>query len=208
MDQLRGVKVSWKEDHKIIDEMNKASSGELWGHRLEGSSHFPLLQFLLNHVKHRGLLIDVGCGAGDLSRVWGGQYLGVDLDWVIENVSEVRNPSSSFVKVNVQLDDLKNLPECRVIFANALLDVVHNPYEILRKLCNLKAEFVIIHRQRLREEKPDSIELRESYGDSQVPSSILTFQELREIANDFAVDKGVLIAPWDSDSYSFIVRTR
>lgn len=200
--------MTWREDKSIIDSMNKASSGELWGHKLEGSSHFPLLKLILDRVGHHGLLLDVGCGAGDLSRVWGGQYVGVDLDWIIDNVSKSCNPDATFIKADIQKGDLKSLPECRVIFANAFLDVVHNPCEVLRKLCNLKSDYVIIHRQRVSKTKPDVVELRESYGDSQVPSSIITFQELNEIANDFAVDKNVAIAHWQSDSYSFIVRTR
>jgi SAM-dependent methyltransferase len=200
--------VNWSEDEKIIDEMNKASSGELWGHKLQGSSHFPVLKALLDHVGHHGLLLDVGCGAGDVSNVWGGQYIGADLDWVIENVSKKQNSNASFLKIDIQNDDLSQIPSCRVVFANALLDVVHNPAEILKKLCNIRTEYVIIHRQRLRESKPPEMELRKSYGGSMVPSSVITFSELGEISKQFAIDNTVIIVPWESDSFSFIMRIK
>lgn len=200
--------MNWKEDEKIIEEMNKASSGELWGHKLQGSSHFPVLKALLDHVGHYGLLLDVGCGAGDVSNIWGGQYVGIDLDWVIENVAKKQNSNANFLKIDIQDDDLSQIPPCRVVFANALLDVVHNPIEILTKLCNLRTDYVIIHRQRLRESKPHEFEFRKSYGESVVPSSIITFLELKEISKKFSIDNNVTIVPWESDSFSFIMRIK
>jgi hypothetical protein len=52
------------------------------------------------------------------------------------------------------------------------------------------------------------MELRKSYGGSMVPSSVITFSELGEISKQFAIDNTVIIVPWESDSFSFIMRIK
>ena len=70
--------MTWKESKDIIDQMIKGSNGTLWGFKLEGSNHFPILMNLLNKSGQSGLLLDIGCGAGDVSKFWKGEYLGID----------------------------------------------------------------------------------------------------------------------------------
>jgi len=198
--------MSWLENSKIIDQMIKGSSGELWGHRLETSSHFPLLNNILNHIGQNGLLIDLGCGAGDVSRIWKDDYLGADLSWVIEKVSKICNPSAQYISINIKNDSLEILPRCRCVLMNAFLDVQENPFSILEKVCCMNTEWVVVHRQRVQNIEKSTFQYVKSYGDSQVPSSIISFAELNEIKNKYS--KEFLIQKWENDSYSFAMRIK
>ena len=84
----------WEENKDIIRQMISGSNGTLWGNRLEQTGHYPVLKECLDIVGQSGLLIDLGCGAGDVSRVWRGDYLGIDFDWVIEKVAKVCNQAN------------------------------------------------------------------------------------------------------------------
>jgi len=198
----------WAKDDDIISDMIKGSTGELWGHRLEQSDHFPLLKSLLDEIGHQGVLIDLGCGAGDISRVWKGQYIGADLDWIIEGVSKKCNPSAEFINFDVINDDIKKLPPSKAIIMNALLDVLEDPVSILRKVCHADTEFVVIHRQKIVNTKNDQIEMGLSYGKSVVPVSKIAKNEIERIISDLSKETYVNVKAWNNNYYSFIMRVR
>ena len=198
----------WEKDFEIIEDMRRGSEGSLWGHKLEQADHFPLLKSLLDEVGHDGLLIDLGCGAGDLSRVWSGQYLGADLDWILEEVAKKCNPAAEFMKFDVFNDDIKDLPPSKAIIMNALLDVIEDPITILRKVCQADTDFVVVHRQKIVETKDDKVEIGLSYGNSKVPVSKITIREMQEIVDDLSRNKEVYIKKWNGDYYSFTIRVR
>jgi hypothetical protein len=196
----------WQESDKVVDQMIKGSTGELWGKKLEQAGHFPLLNHLLNEIGHQGLLIDIGCGAGDVSRVWKGEYLGVDLGWVVDRVARVCNSTQIYKHIDVQRDELSELPSCRCVLMNALLDVLDNPSVILKKVCkSIDTDFVIVHRQKLSD--VDSIQYGNGYGDSKVAISKMSIGTLKSICLECGI-KSMKAFHWEGDYYSFILEMR
>lgn len=198
--------VSWSENDMIIDQMIKGSTGELWGNRLEQSAHYPLLKSILEDIGHKGLLIDLGCGAGDVSRTWHGEYLGADLSWVIERVAKVCNTTAQYISLNAQNDDLTSLPKCRCVLMNALLDVLEKPEEVLRKVCEtVDTDYVVVHRQKIAE--IPEIRYGKSYGDAIVAVSTLSEESLKKICLDYKI-KQAKFFHWAGDYHSFILKMR
>ena len=200
--------MKWQKSKVIIDQMIKGSSGELWGSKLEQSDHFKILDFLLNQTQKNGLLVDVGCGAGDVFRVWGSNYLGVDLDWIIENVSKSCNPLANYKSADVLSYDFEKIPNCSCILMNAFLDVIENPSNFLEKICqSKKAKFIIVHRQQIKNIEKDESSISESYGKSLVPRSIMSLKKLNSIIENYCENEVNLIH-WSENYYSFILRIK
>jgi hypothetical protein len=198
--------ITWSESDITVEQMIMGSKGDLWGNRLEQSGHYPLLKKILEDVGHQGLLIDLGCGAGDVSRIWQGEYLGADLSWVIERVAKVCNPEAKYVSLNIQNNILSTLPKCKCILMNALLDVLDNPEDILRKVCaETDSKYIIVHRQKISDR--NGIKYGKSYGDSTVAVSTLSIETLKKICLDYKINQ-VKIFHWDGEYYSFILEIK
>lgn len=193
---------TWKDDPEIVEQLIAGSTGKLWGNRLEQASHYPLLKHCLDEVGHTGLLIDVGCGAGDVSRVWKGQYLGLDLDWVIEKVSKVCNPNR-YLSANLTAV-IPTLPSAKCVLMNAFLDVQEKPDEFLERAMNvMDAEWFIIHRQKIGER--DGFTKGSSYGDSSVPVSVMSTDTVNKFLKRAKVSKAF---HWDGEYYTFMMRLK
>lgn len=196
--------MKWEESDAIIEQMIKGSTGELWGSRLEGSDHFSILKHSIEAVGNYGTLIDVGCGAGDISRVWTGDYVGVDLPWVIERVSKVCNSGGKYLSMDINADTVKSLPESRVVLMNAFLDVREDPHEIFESILQTNFENLIIHRQRLSQ-KDSKIEHRDSYGNSTVPSSVMSWERMHSSVMASNPNSHLALIHWQQDYYTFTV---
>lgn len=184
--------------------MIKGSTGELWGKRLEQSDHFSVLNNLLEAAGQTGLLIDLGCGAADVSRVWKGVYTGVDLDWVIEKVANNCNPGNKFIAGDATLEStIKTLPNADIFLMNAFLDVLENPHDIFDMIMTSNVNKIIVHRQRLTQDQ-EHHEIRGSYGNTEIPSSIMSLNRILMTIHKFP-DAKFEILHWQSDIYSFIV---
>ena len=197
--------MKWEESDAIIEQMIKGSTGELWGVKLEQSDHFLLLSHALNHVGIEGDLIDVGCGAGDVSRIWDGNYKGVDLDWVIERVSKVCNPGNDYISMNLEIENVKELPKARVALMNAFLDVRSDPHEMFEELLKLDIGNLIVHRQRLSQNS-SSIDFRPGYGNTSVPSSVMSLDKIVADVENFSPGAKISLFHWQQDYYTFVVR--
>jgi len=195
--------MNWEENEKIIDQMIKGSTGELWGARLEQADHYKILRDLLESAGQKGILLDVGCGAGDVARSWNGKYIGIDLDWVIEKVSKVCNPNFDFHSMKITPESIKDFPDADVIFMNAFLDVLENPHEIFDTIMSSKCEKIIVHRQRLSQDK-EYFEVRGSYANSKIPSSVMSLNKIVSSIHKFPNAEFALVH-WQSDFYSFMV---
>jgi hypothetical protein len=200
--------MSWQESDKIVDQMIRGSNGSLWGFKLEQSSHFPILEKLLKISGQKDLLVDIGCGAGDVSRSWNGDYLGVDLDWVIKRVSRICNPSKTFLSLDItSKDTFYDIPKSNCLLMNAFLDVQENPLEVLEKFCRqVDTNWIIVHRQRIRNIEKTKIEYVPGYGGSLIPSSVISFKEINDIKQKYS--KEFLIGLWENDWYSFAMRIK
>lgn len=192
----------WEDDPEIIKQMIDGSKGILWGNKLEQASHYPLLKYCLDEVGHSGLLIDVGCGAGDVSRVWKGQYLGVDLDWVVEKVSKVCNPNS-YLSADLTVS-IPALPSAKCVLMNAFLDVQENPEEILEQAMNeIDTEWFIIHRQKIG--KSDGFVTGVGYGNSSTPISVMSTDTVNKFLNKSKESK---VFRWDGEYYTITMRMK
>ena len=196
--------MKWEESDSIVDQMIKGSTGELWGHRLEQSNHYGLLKHVLDIAEIRGGLLDVGCGAGDVSRSWNEDYTGADLGWIIEKVSKLCNPSKNYVSMDITKENISNLPHSRVVLMNAFLDVREDAHEIFEEILKIKSEKIIVHRQRLSQQN-DRIEYQKSYGGSVIPSSIMSIEKINNLSKSLFPNSNILIFHWQNDYYTFIV---
>jgi len=196
--------VKWEESDSIIEQMIKGSTGELWGVRLENSDHFGILKTLLDTAGHTGTLLDVGCGAADVSRVWKGEYTGVDLDWVVEKVANVCNPGNKFIIGDATVEStIRSLPSSDVVLMNAFLDVLENPHHVFDVLMSLDTNKIIVHRQRLTQDQA-YYEIRGSYGNTEIPSSVMSLNKIVSSIRKFPNAEFYLVQ-WQSDFYSFMV---
>lgn len=192
----------WEENKDIISQMISGSNGTLWGNRLEQAGHYPILKECLDITGQSGLLIDLGCGAGDVSRVWRGDYLGIDLDWVIEKVAKVCNQANYF-SANI-VESMPAFPSSRCILMNAFLDVLENPIPVLDSvLASNSAEWIIVHRQKIG--KSDGFTIGAGYGGSSVPVSTMSIDTI----NSFLIRaKSSKIFHWDGDYHTIVMRLK
>lgn len=197
--------MDWQENDEVINQMIKGSSGELWGFRLEESSHFPLLRAGFDFVGNKGKLLDLGCGAGDVGRVWSGSYLGVDLNWVVDRVAKVCNPSFEYVHADVNLNTIKELPHSDILLMNGFLETYENPHEIFDEILRVGFKNIIIHRQKLSN-NTFSLEKRDSYGGSSVFSSIMSFERIQQSIQKYSPDTQIAVARWQGDYHTIAVR--
>ena len=197
--------MSWQENDDIVDQMIKGSSGELWGFRLEQSSHFPLLKAAFDYVGNKGTLLDLGCGAGDVSRTWDGNYTGADLDWVINRVAKVCNPTANYISINAGIDTIGLLPKADTILMNAFLETFENPHEMFESIVKMGFKNIIIHRQKLSNDK-FSLESRDSYGNSNILSSIMSLSDIQKCVSTNHPNAQIALAHWDNGYYTMAVR--
>lgn len=196
----------WKENDQIINEMIKGSSGELWGHRLEQADHFPILNHFLD-LSNSQMLLDLGCGAGDVSRIWKKEYLGIDLPWVIEKVAKICNSNANYLKIDVLKEGINSLPSSDCLLMNAFLDVQEEPLSLLRDICvSRKYKNIIVHRQQLIA-KSNLKEKRygKGYGNSTVPVSYISWEDLSELKIEYQIEP---IVKWAGDYHSFLMRLK
>lgn len=193
---------TWQDDPEIVEQLIDGSTGKLWKNRLEQAGHYPLLKYCLDEVGHTGLLIDVGCGAGDVSRVWKSQYLGLDLDWVIEKVSKVCNPSN-YLSADLTAS-IPKLPSAKCVLMNAFLDVQEKPDEILERAMNeINTEWFIIHRQKIG--KSDGFVTGIGYGNSSIPVSVMSTDTVNKFLKRSKESK---VFHWDGEYYTFTMRMK
>jgi len=181
---------------------------EIYGEKpLNNLSHYPILKNCLDEIKHEGLLIDIGCGAGDVSRCWNSEYLGIDLEWVVEKVSKKCNPNKTYSSIDILNSKKLNIPPSNCVLLNAFLDVVQNPSEILDKiLCECKTNWMIIHRQQVSSSKEnDFFTYGKSYGDSLIPVSTISLNNLKSIFIKHDA-KNVKVFHWNSNYFTILIK--
>lgn len=197
---------NWQKSENIIDEMIKGSNGTLWGVKLEQSDHFPILLKAFEFIGETGLLLDIGCGAGDVNRAWKGDYLGVDLDWVIENVAKKCNVDKNYISMEITPQNISLLPKADVVLMNAFLDIQTNPHDIFNAVLKHDSKKIIIHRQRLQQNMhAESIETQISYANTEIPSSIMSANKLYCDTKELFPNAAISLLNWANDWYTIII---
>jgi len=127
--------------------------------------HLPPALEIINEIsKDCKSILDVGCGAGAISRYLNEfDYTGCDLQNIVENVAKKYLPEQQFVVCDFYNDDLAFVKNYDLVFMNAFLDVSQYPVDILKKVLENSSKYVLIHRQLITDE--DTVTQKEhSYG--------------------------------------------
>ena len=89
---------------------------------------------------------------------------------------------------------------------NAFLDVQEDPISILEKFCISNTRWIIVHRQRIQKIEKSNFTYVKGYGGSQVPSSIMSIDELNNLTSKYC--KEIFVHHWENDCYSFAMRIK
>ena len=122
------MKTCWHDDKTTPREMIAGAQGKLWP-KLKGSSHVSILKELINKSGNKNVL-DLGCGAAELSTILSPDhsYCGVDLPHTIDLVAKKLHPDLSYIKCDVECDDIKFLSDYDLIVMNAFIDVLNKTF--------------------------------------------------------------------------------
>lgn len=156
-------------------EMIRGAKGELWP-VLEKSDHYPYLKSLMMpFINQNTKILDIGCGAAELSRLYGQcEYTGADLPHIIENVAKKMHPDNKYVPFDVydeQMDD-SFISEANLIIMNAFIDVLEKPVIALQRILSKATGTVIIHRQSYHNDNNTHLSKHPSYGGTSYQSII------------------------------------
>tara|TARA_R110000796_G_C14360847_1_gene412775 strand:+ start:27 stop:644 length:618 start_codon:yes stop_codon:yes gene_type:complete len=154
---------------------------------LEESEHFDVLKACFDVVRESKTLLDLGCGAAEVSRVFNNfDYTGADLPHIIDGVSKTKNPNVRYIKFDIEKDSLHFLNGKDVILMNSLISEIPNWYRALTKVLVNAEKYIILHRQTVTEEKSTLVEYN-TYGGLLTTNSIINQEELIRLfeMNDF-----------------------
>lgn len=145
---------------------------------LEESDHFDALKACFGMVDDSETLLDLGCGAAEVARVFNEfDYTGADLPHIIEEVSMVKNPHAKYVKFNIEKDDLYFLSDKEIVLMNSFISEIPNWYLALSKVLVSAEKYIILHRQTVTKEKSYLIEYK-TYGDLLTTNSVINYEDL------------------------------
>lgn len=145
---------------------------------LEESDHFDALKTCFDMVCDSETLLDLGCGAAEVARVFNNfDYTGADLPHIIEEVSKVKNPDAKYVKFNIEKDDLHFLTDKDVVLMNSFVSEIPNWYLALSKVLVAAEKYIILHRQTVTDQKSSLVKYK-TYGDLLTTNSVINYEDL------------------------------
>ncbi len=141
-------RTAWYNKDILPQQMLEAANGKIWGFTLEKAPHFHILQESLNTCKDAKTLLDIGCGAGEIGRVFTNfDYTGGDLDHIIENVAKKKNPQLKYFAFDAYESSFEFCKNYDVILCNGFLSEITSCTSVLEKILNYAKKYIIIHRQ-------------------------------------------------------------
>ena len=165
----------WHDDKITPEKMVNGALGQLPGWKvLEKSDHFTILKQSIDYCKTKGnKLLDLGCGAGEVGRVFNNfDYTGADLSNIIENVSKKINPNLKYTVFDVYDIDLCSfIKEYDIVLLNAVIDILERPLEGLNNVLKNSQGYVVIHRQNITNIETH-IKITDAYGGKSFQSYI------------------------------------
>ena len=134
----------WYDVKKCPEQMILGAKGELWP-VLKNSDHFPRLKDLIKTTsKDCTTLLDLGCGAAELSRLFPEYfYVGADLKQILENVSMKMNPGKNYIDFDIYNNETCSfINEYDIVVMNALIDVLEHPLFGLKNVLSNSQKYV------------------------------------------------------------------
>lgn len=147
--------------------------------KLEYSLHFTYLNQLIL-ITGEQTICDIGCGAGELGRVYKDYtYEGYDLSHIVENVSKVVNPQLNYKYFDANNFNYILFKKYDLLICNSFISELINPLEIIKNLLENTSKYLIIHRQKISN-KTEIINYK-TYADLLTSQSIIGIEDLKEI---------------------------
>ena len=175
---------------------------------LEESDHFDALKACFDMVCDSETLLDLGCGAAEVARVFNNfDYTGADLPHIVEEVSKAKNPDAKYVKFNIEKDDLHFLSGKDIVLMNSFVSEIPNWYLALSKVLDAAEKYIILHRQTVTDEKSSLVEYK-TYGDLLTTNSVINYEDLVRLfeMNSFEKIYEVNSFVYDDACKSFVFR--
>jgi len=139
---------AWYNEDILPQQMLEAADGKTWGFTLESAPHFNILQESLSVCLNAKTLIDIGCGAGEVGRVFTNfDYTGCDLEHIIKNVSKKKNPQLKYFEFDAYETSFEFCKDYDVILCNGFLSELVSGASILEKILQYTKKYIVIHRQ-------------------------------------------------------------
>jgi hypothetical protein len=168
------------ENHELEKDMiNGALCKKPGWKKLEYSSHFTYLNELILMTNEKSIC-DIGCGAGELGRVYKDyHYEGYDLQHIVENVSKVVNPQLTYNYFDANNFNYNLFKKYDLLICNGFISELINPLEIIKNLLENTNKYLIIHRQKIGN-KTEIINYK-TYADLLTSQSIVGIEDLKQI---------------------------
>ena len=199
-------RTAWYNPEISSDMIEGALANKPGWSRLEETEHFKVLKTLLGMVpRNLTELADIGCGAGEISRVFPSyNYTGFDLPHIIENVAFKVNPNSNYKKIDVQEVDFEIFSPYDIILCNSFISELKNGEEVLGSLFKLAPDYIILHRQEMTKTETHSKDY-ETYGNLTTLKCILAEDSIKKFLDlyGFSCLKAFRLGP---DLYSFLFK--
>jgi hypothetical protein len=175
----------WYDSAKVPEQMLLGAKGVLWP-VLEKSDHFPVLDSLISEAKEGAFtLLDLGCGAADLSRLYPNfYYTGADLPNIIKEVSMKMHPQNSYIPFDIYEDSPEFIKDYDVIVMNAFIDVLEKPTLCLSKILTFSPKYVILHRQAFSDKRETHLYRYPSYGGVDSYQSVINRDEFSKLLEE------------------------
>ncbi len=139
---------AWYNKDVLPQQMLEAASGKTWGFTLENAPHFNVLQESLNTCINGKTLLDIGCGAGEVGRIFTNfDYTGCDLEHIIENVAKKKNPKLKYFSFDAYESSFEFCKNYDVVLCNGFLSELALCGGVLEKILQHTKKYIVIHRQ-------------------------------------------------------------
>ena len=163
------------------------------------------LDKIIQNVPANSDALDIGCGAGEISRVLDSyEYTGFDLPHIIEEVALKVNPNSQYEKIDIQKVDFDIFSSFDIVLCNSFISELGNGEDILNSLFKSSPRYIILHRQEVTRLSTYSEEYK-TYGDLNTIKCVLSEDCIKEFLEfyDFSCPQAYRLS---TNLYSFLFK--
>ena len=142
--KIGDIKTAWYDEDILPSDM--AIKSVEW--ELDKSDHFVYLKEAFDMCREYKSIADLGCGAGNVGKVFSDMdYVGYDLDHIIEKVSKKVNPELSYISFDAYDTDFEFCKNYDVVLSNSFITELKYCGNILYDILDRCNKYVILHRQ-------------------------------------------------------------